>query len=237
MSQEILVITNKLSIFKKILYKASLPIGLSIFILGAMFHANTVNTDLGEGDQMGYMQISQRMQQTNFEYLGDRNRMPLYPAIQLLVYESGLSLDSFFERGKRLNIAIAVVALILLWFIFRSHLDVLSALNLWFVFAFSVYIFRAGYVQAEVLSYFLVFVCFLMSIRFLRSPSWLAAMALGVLAALAYLTKGTALPGYLLCMSIYVLRQLCIFIRIKNLEFKPFLHKLGMGLVSIIFFL
>ena len=71
----------------------------------------------------------------------------------------------------------------------------LHTLNLTLIAGFTVFIFRAGWFQAELLFYFLNFCLFLLFWRLLQRPSLPMALLAGVAAALAYLTKASIVPG------------------------------------------
>lgn len=190
--------------------KAGLALSLALiltvlYVQGAVRHGRMVNTNMHATDQSAYMDITRRMVASNYSYLGDRNRMPLYPFWQSLFYDPGMSDETFFERGKRANIFLSLILLPPIFLIFRAHFPLFHTLNVTLVTSFTVFMFKAPYIQAELLFYFLSFVAFVMLLRLLLRPAWWGATASGVVLGLAYLTKASVLPGLLLfcCLALF----------------------------------
>jgi len=116
----------------------------------------------------------------------------------------------FFDRGKSVNIYLSIVLLIILFFIFRFHIPTLAATSITLVLAFGVFIFKAGYFQAELLFYFAFFISFLLMFHTLRRPSpWLGALA-GVAAGLAHLIKAGMLPILCIFVAVYMVREIVL---------------------------
>src|SRR5262249_60086865 len=66
---------------RRVVVAAALVPLLLLYIWGAMQQATRVNTYPNRTDQGAYLRFVKRMHATGFRYLGDRNRMPLYPGI------------------------------------------------------------------------------------------------------------------------------------------------------------
>jgi hypothetical protein len=176
------------------------PIGLvlllaALYVYGAVQQLERVNTDLSAVNQSAFMDFTRQVRESGFTYTGDRNRMPVYPFLQALLYRTGMSDEALFRQGKYANLVLSLVLLAGLALIFRRFFSPLHALNLTLITGFTVFIFRAGWFQAEVLFYFLNFCLFLLFWRLLQRPSYLLAALTGVVAALAYLTKAAIQPG------------------------------------------
>jgi hypothetical protein len=176
---------------------------MGFYVIAASEHGRRVNTSKARGDQSGYLWDAENVY-ANWHgrrpptVIGERNRMPLYAGYLALFYHPDLSDPEFFEIAKRANIYLSLALLIALaWIVFR-HLPPLAATNLTGIIAFSVFIFKAGYAQSELLFYFLMFVTFLGCWHLLRSAGgWRAvglAVATGTAAALAHLTKAAMIP-------------------------------------------
>lgn len=185
-------------------------------------HARVQNVARGRADQSGYLwdavAIHRNWQgQQPPDLIGERNRMPLYPGFLALFYDPSLSPDEFFEVGKRWNIRLSLVLLALLWAIFAWHLPPLVSTNLTLIVAFGYFIFKAGYAQAELLFYFLVFVTFLTFCYLLEHRARAASLGLGILAgllaALAHLTKAALLPLVTIFLVVYGVRELICLMR------------------------
>ena len=55
-----------------------------------------VNNDMRKTDQSSYMRFAIEAYESNFQYTGGRNQMPLYPFLQALFYSPTLDDDGFF---------------------------------------------------------------------------------------------------------------------------------------------
>ena len=173
------------------------------YYIGATEHSRRINTLWARADQSGYvgdaMIVYENWRGPGPDRLvGERNRMPIYPGILALFYEPGLSAHAFFERGKQVNILLSMALLAGLGAIFFRYLPRLPAANLLLVVAFGYFVFRAGYVQCELLFYSLLFVTVLLFARVFVAPPGRRQVTLaaggGVTAALAHLTKASVLP-------------------------------------------
>lgn len=169
-----------------------------------------VNTDMTTIDQSSYLNAAKLLKTSNYTALTNRNQMPVYPFLLSLLYEPGLSDEAFFARGKLLNIVLSLLILPILFWIFRKYLPLFTAVNLFLIHTFTLYMFKAAYTQTELLFYLLNFVGFLLMCRLLWRPawrdSWGTAVFTGILLGLAHLTKASILPG------------LALFVGIANLQ-------------------
>jgi len=182
----------------------SVPL-LALYLYGAQRQMTTVNTTM-QVDQQGYMNYARELRASGYTYRGDRNRMPLYPALQSLFVRSGEAPWDSFARGRLVNIGLSVVLLGVIFAAARVYFGGYYAYNLTLVCAFLVFIFKAPYFQCELLFYTLNLISFLLMTRMLVRPTLPAALAGGVALALAYLTKASVLPGLLLFVVFFVVR-------------------------------
>jgi hypothetical protein len=171
---------------------------VAIYLTGAVIQGFRVNRDMRRTDQSAYMDYARGMATMKSAYVGDRARMPLYPFLQSLLYRPGTSDDEFFRRGKAFNIGLSVVLLFLTYALLSRWLEPLAATAIVLVSAYTVFMFKAGYFQCELLSYFLNLLFFILCIENLRRPTYLRAAFLGLAAGVAYLTKPSVLPGIVL---------------------------------------
>ncbi len=176
------------------------PLAL-LYVSGGLEHSRNLNTDVSAFDQGAYLKYARRMRTTGYSFIGGRNRMPLYPFLQSLVYTPGLDEEDQFRTGKRLNIGLSLALLIVLWFLLRRRLPVLISVNVILITAFMVFIFKAAYVQCELVYYFLSFWTFLLMLGTLRDPGWQSGAFAGLMLALTHLTKASALPGLLFFLA------------------------------------
>ena len=200
---------------------ALIILGLAAFYyIGATEHARRVNGSRVRADQSGYLwdavTVYKNWRGEQDALVGERNRMPIYPGFLALFYDPSLTPDGFFEVGKRWNIRLSLLLLLALGLIFRRHLPPLPAATLLLVVAFGYFIFKAGYAQSELLFYTVLFSAFLALAYLLRGrtgPRQLALAALaGVLAALAHLTKGAALPLVGIFVAVYAVSEVVFFV-------------------------
>lgn len=198
-------------------------LGLAWFYLvAATEHARVVNDFKARGDQSRYLGDAEQVYrnwhgQNPPGLIGERNRMPLYAGFQSLFYDTSMSDPEYFEVAKVWNIRLSLLLLAVLWVIFSWHLPPLLATNLIVIVAFGYFVFKAGYVQAELLFYFLFFAtfltfCYLLTRRGLKSSLLLAALG-GTVAALAHLTKAAVLPFVAIFLAVYGTRDAVLLVR------------------------
>jgi hypothetical protein len=175
---------------------------IAVYLVGAFEHARRMNTVKRRGDQSSYVQYAKDLYGNWMgrepAVAGDRNRMPLYPAYQALFYAPALSDDEFFQRGRVTSIALSVALLGLVAAVAAPALPRLGRISLTAVAAFTCFVFKAGYFQADLLYYTLHYAAFVAVCRVFtrqrRAARWWWATAAGLAAALSHLAKAAALP-------------------------------------------
>ena len=180
-------------------------IGLILIIVGLYWYGAVeqlarVNTDSNSTDQSAYMDYARSLNESNYTFISGRNRMPVYPSLQSMFYRPDMTDETFFTRGKYINLVLSLGLLAGLAIVFRQFFSWFHSLNLLLIVAFTVFIFKAGYFQAELLFYFLNFCLFLLMWKFLQRISWRLAILTGIIAGLAHLTKASILPGLVIFM-------------------------------------
>ena len=175
---------------------------------GATLQMTEVNTGAGYIDQDAYIQYAINLYESHYTYIGDHNRMPVYPFLQSLFYRSGLRKRIFFQEGKLRNLILSLPLLAILAFIFFRRFKPLHAFNSVLIMAFTIFIFKAGWFQAELLFYFLNFIMFYLMLRLLQHPSYLLAILAGLTAGIAHLTKASILPGLVIWLLVAGLQHL-----------------------------
>ena len=174
---------------------------LLIGIVGALYWQGAVrnfqakNQSIDMTDQDAYVNTAMKIAKSTFTYIGTRNRMPVYPTLQALFVRPGMSNEQVFLQGRYLNIGLSLLLLLGLGFSLRRHLTGLSTASLLLIAAFSVFIFKAGYFQSELLYYTLSLICFLGMVSYIKKPELSAAVFLGIACGLAHLTKASVIPG------------------------------------------
>lgn len=173
------------------------------YYIGATEHSRRVNVSWSRADQSGYVGDAMLVYQ-NWHgggpgvLIGERNRMPIYAGVLALFYDPSLTAHAFFERGKQVNIILSMALLVLLGVVFSRYLPAVAAVPLLLVIAFGYFVFRAGYVQCELLFYTILFLAVLGFAHLLQmGPSRrqvLLGGTAGIVAACAHLTKAAVLP-------------------------------------------
>ena len=134
---------------------------LAVLVLGWLYvdaafrHGSLVNTTLENTDQAAYFQYAVNLHERGAAHIGNRNQMPLYPFLQSLVYDPGMSVEDSFARAKAFNIVLSVALLAVLFVLWRRTFPPLQTAALLLVTAFTVFLFKAAYVQVELLAYVL----------------------------------------------------------------------------------
>ena len=195
------------SIQVKHLGKALLAIGIALFFLVLYLDIaqkqSRRNHDLTRSDQRAYMNFAKKAYESRLQYTGNRNRMPLYPWIQALFYSPQMDDETFFQQGKRLNVALSLVCLLALGIAFFAKFSKLYAFYAILAIAFLVFAIKSPYFQVEILFYTLFGLAFMLSLDTLISPKWRKSIGVGVLFALAHFSKASALPGLFIFISSY----------------------------------
>lgn len=184
---------------------------LGIFALSMVlyWHASqrnlvSVNTDMKAHDQSAYMGYAKKMYRTQGNYPGDGARAPLYPALLATQYSPRLSEEVFFERGKQLNVILSMALLAGLYLIFLRYLQPFTAINLFLIVTFTVFVFKAPYFQPELLYYFVSFCAFLGMLKLMIEPNWRIGVLTGALLGFAHLIKPSVLPAIGIFGMVYI---------------------------------
>lgn len=203
------------------LFEVALGVALCLglvwfYVSAATTHARTVNLIKSRGDQTGYLVDAKRIYSNwhggTHYMIGERMRMPAYPACLALLYSPSMSDDAFFEAAREWNIWLSLALLAGLGGLFVQWLPPLPAANLTLVVAFGYFIFKAGYSQPELLSYAVFFAMFASCSALLVRPREQAAVRLavlaGVLAGATHLTKAVMPPFLGVYVPVYVGQEL-----------------------------
>jgi hypothetical protein len=185
-------------IAKKTVVAGLVCVFLALYLNGAIQQLTLVNTDMESSDQSAYMNFAKRLRENNYSYVGNRNRMPVYPFLQSLHYRSGMSDEQYFTQGKYVNVFLSLLALGGIYLIVRGSYSDLYLLVFILITAFTVFVFKAGFFQTEILFYFETFLIFVLLLRLFEKPSYLLAILVGILFGLAHLTKASIIPSLIL---------------------------------------
>jgi len=177
-------------------------LALCLYLYAASIQLYHVNTDPERSDQGSYMGYAIKLKESGYTYVGERNRMPLFPILSSALYREGMSEEEFFVRGKWFNVGLSVALLGLLLAVFRRDLSAHGAANLLGIVAFTLFVFKAPCFQGELLYYALSFTAFWLLSRLLVRPRPLLGLLAGVVLAAAQYTKASALPGLVFFLTI-----------------------------------
>ncbi|MEX1119355.1 MAG: hypothetical protein WEB60_11240 [Terrimicrobiaceae bacterium] len=182
-----------------------LVLGAFLFFERAGVNAREVNTRIDRTDQGAYITYATRLKESGFSYVGSRNRMPLYPAFVAITSGDAATPGDVFAKAKIWNVWLALACLGVIAAIFFARLPRHAAMNAIFLVSFTVLIFKAPHVQAEVLFYTLSFLFFFLGWELFRKPTILKGTSAGLTAGLAHLTKASILPGMFCFVVFYAL--------------------------------
>ncbi len=184
----------------KIQYSILAILLLAIYIWGTYCQGYKVNINMHSTDQAAYLNYAKKISQTDFRHMGDRNRMPVYPAILSFFYKDGMSDKTFFEIGKKVNVCISIVVLIIFYCILIIYNHPFDSLTAVLVTAFTVFAYKAPYFKAEILFYCINFILFVLISSLLSKPRLKIAFLIGLTGGIAHLTKASVLPALILCL-------------------------------------
>jgi len=164
-----------------------------VYVWAAARQKSHVNLSAAAGGQYPYLMYAKGIAQDGLTgHFGDRNRMPLYPALVAMIHHPDW--DTFVDRSAWFSVFSSLAVLNGLGLLFLRVLTPWPAAVLTLTAAFIVFIPNASFVQPELLYYGLFFVSLVMLCRLIRRPTPGLAAAAGFVLGLAYLTKASALP-------------------------------------------
>ena len=184
----------------------ALIVAAILIIYGLEAHARreAMPTPAMRSDQAAYLEYAKHMRESSYGFVGERNRMPVFPFLLSLIYRPGMSEEKFLARAQSFNVNVTIILLLMLFLIWRGFFSVSYSIALLVVTAFGVLIYRAGIVQVEPLFYFVSFVAFLLLLRMFTAPTRLVSVAAGIACGLAFLTKASALAALPIWGLIYL---------------------------------
>ncbi len=184
---------------------------IALYVWAANRQSLLVNTNMHATDQSAYMDYAKNMARTDFQYVGGRNRMPIYPGLMALFYREGMSDEDFFRRGKNVGILLGLGVLSVAFVLFTRVSTPVDASVATLVTMFTVFAFKAPYFQAEVLFYGMGLVLFYLLLSLIRKPRIRTAVFAGIAAGIAHLTKASVLPALLLAGVLVLIRGIVDF--------------------------
>jgi cytochrome c-type biogenesis protein CcmH/NrfG len=168
-------------------------LAVAAYLFCAVRQKSALNLNATAGGQFPYLAYAKGVAEEGVtSFVGDRNRMPLVPTLLSLVYQEDW--DAFVARSAWFSIFMSLLVLVGVGIVAHAVLPKWPAAVLMISTAFAVFLEQASFVQAELVFYGFFFLSWWLFVRVLRSASIRWAIAAGICAALAYLTKASALP-------------------------------------------
>ena len=181
-------------------------------------------------DQESYLSIAKQAYETDFQYRGDRNRMPIYPYLLALLYNTEMSTSVFFELGKIFNVLLSFMLLIGLFLIFQTHLSKAKAFLLTFIVGSSLFIYKSGYVQPELLYYFMYFVSYFLMQKMLSKPKIELSIVTGIIIAATYLVKASVVPSMIIFLGLLFFKHLKLHTSL-NSKMSNIIRSIGLAFI------
>lgn len=185
----------------------ALTVLLITFYVNSTLHYSVINREYWLSDQQSFMQFARSAGESKFTYTGGRNFMPAYPFLQAVFLDMSLSEAALFDQAKLVNIVLSLVLLVALFFVFRKSFNLYLAYLLTALLGFTLFIYKAAYMQPEILFYFLNFVAFFLMLRLFVKPDWRLAALAGLVLGVAHLTKASVLPAAIL-FAVFMLAKI-----------------------------
>ncbi len=207
---------------------------LASFLAGSLAQARWVNLDASTHDQLAYLAQARMLAETHFSGVTNRIEMPVFPAILALFYREGLTDDDWFWRAKLVSIGVATLSAIAITLTLRRVLTESSARWASVAIVFFVLMFRAAYVQTEPLYYCLSLWALLAIDAFWRTPTFLRALAAGVLVGVAWLSKASILVAAMIALPLFLGRE--SMRGLKSRAWATMLARVGMAASAVLAF-
>jgi hypothetical protein len=177
----------------------------SLTIIGLRITAQT-NHEIEPFDQGAYVGMSKTMEGSWYPWYSDGTRNPLFPWIAATFLNPNEA--DFFEKGKRLNVALAIFATAAVSVFFASRVGPLAAFNATTLCALAALLPISTFFGAE--SIFLVLFLFVCAcgMRLLNENPLHLYVLLGIVTASAWLAKSSTTPFLVLFLGFSIVRCL-----------------------------
>jgi len=183
-----------------------LGVTLGGYVYAGLRQKAHLNRSATAGGQHPYLQNAERMAiEGGKAYFGDRNRMPLIPALVSIVYVSEWT--RFVDRAALVALVSGTVLLVLVGAVCFATLPRLPALFVTLLAAVCVFLPKASFVQAELAYYTLLFTAWVVMCRVIHRPDWRWSAVAGAACGLAFWAKASAWPLMLAFVLVMTLRS------------------------------
>ena len=177
----------------------------SLTVIGLRITAQT-NHEIDPFDQSAYVGMSKTMQDSWYPWYSDGTRNPLFPWIAATFLNS--SDAEFFEKGKRLNVVLGILATAAVSVFFACRVGPLAAFNATALCSLAALLPISTFFGAEPIFLVLfLFVC-ACAMRLLNENPLHLYLLLGIITALAWLAKSSTTPFLVLFVGFSIVRWL-----------------------------
>lgn len=190
------------------------------------FAGDTATDVVFHYDQHVYLNKGRQLRISDYEYVVPRHRMPGYPLLLSLLYSEAdaypIDPDSndprkvsapYFERAKQFNIGLSLALIVILFFFFVRYLPIPESLLITWAIAWLIFVFKAPFVQPEVLFMALSLMLVILLWRQIIEPNWTRGIASAVLLAGTYFVKSALLPLVALYVACFAFARILDFFR------------------------
>jgi len=166
----------------------------AVFVVCTLHQKASVNLSATAGGQYPYLIYAEGMAREGvLAHWGDRNRMPLVPALVSAVYHPDWA--RFADASADLSIVINLLLAAGVGWLIHQLLSATLAVPAVLTWTFVVLLPKASFVQAETPYYALFLVSLCLTVQALRRPGAITGAAAGVAYGLTYLAKASVLPA------------------------------------------
>jgi hypothetical protein len=177
----------------------------ALAVIGIRITTQT-NHEIDPFDQSAYVGMSKTMEGSWYPWYSDGTRNPLFPWIAVRFLDPND--PQFFEKGKRLNVALGIFATAAVSLFFARRVGPLAAFNASALCALAALLPISTFFGAEPIFLVLfLFVC-ACAMRLLNENPLHLYLLLGILTALAWLAKSSTMPFLLLFLGFSIVRWL-----------------------------
>ena len=175
----------------------------SLAVIGFRITAQT-NHEIDPFDQGAYVGMSKTMEGSWYPWYSDGTRNPLFPWIAAKLLDADDA--GFFEKGKRLNVVLAICGTAAVAVFFSRRVGPLSAFNATALCSLAALLPISTFFGAEAIFLVLFLFAFACGMRLLNENPLGLYLLLGILIALAWLAKSSTTPFFGLFVAFSAVR-------------------------------
>lgn len=170
-------------------------------------------------DQHVYLNTGRMMKRSGYEYVTPRHRTPGYPFLLSFLYSDDDAYtpaddqdprkvsDAYFSRAKTFNVLLSLGLIVVLFGFAKIYLPVWESLFFTLVLTWHLFVFKACYVQPELLYYTLLLIGFVLLWLQIGEPVWRRGIIAGVVLAAVYMLKSSVLPMLALFVACFAVQR------------------------------